>query len=579
MIAQIKQQRIILLLVASLFVFHIFSKDITNPYERPIAGDAQAYYAYLPALFIYQDLDYKFIQSDAAQYYPNGEIKDFVKEVEGADGNTEMVNKTFPGVAVLYTPFFLIAHGCAYLFGFPADGFSSIYQLWFDIGLWFYFLLGLIFLRKVLLKFDFSDRIATISTVAIALATNIFFYTVYDQSVTHVYNFCMINILIWCLLKFKENQNAKWIILSVGLLALIGITRPTNILVLGLVFFFFPSLDFYKTIFRTIFAKQNVIKVLFMGVLIVSIPLALWKAQTGNWIVYSYGEEGFDFSSPHFGEFIFSYMKGWMTYTPFVIPVLLFGLLLLFKTDKKRALVALSFYIISVYIFSSWWCWYYGAGMSQRVMIDHYILLAFLLATVLKFVWDKNSLRIAFLTLSFLLAGLNIVQAYQIKSGIISFGSSTSEQYWDNFLSFQKKAIIYPAEHWELKEDLELGVYGFATQVNETQEYSASFESEIKQIDLGSKVIISFEAFATTDIIETRMVLVLQDENEMEVPGFPYFLKEYVVQDEWIKMEFMFEPLQAYRGQAKVFFWNAASKEKVQFKNVRYQHYFSEEYY
>ena len=272
-------------------------------------------------------------------------------------------------------------------------------------------------------------------------------------------------------------------------------------------------------------------------------------------------------------------MKGWMTYTPFVIPVLGLGLLLLFKSDKKRALIALTFYVISIYIFSSWWCWYYGAGMSQRVMIDHYILLAFLFATILKYVWDKNGLRIGFLTVCFLLAGLNVVQAYQIKSGIISFGSSTSEQYWDNFLSLQKKAKIYPADHWGLREDVTLGLSVFETQVNENQEYSASFDLEIKPLELGSKVIISFEAQAKTKIIESRMVLILQDENGIEVPGFPYFLKEYVVQDEWVKMEFMFEPLQAYQGSVKVFFWNAGSTEEVQFRNVGYQHYYSEEYY
>jgi len=75
------------------------------------------------------------------------------------------------------------------------------------------------------------------------------------------------------------------------------------------------------------------------------------------------------------------------------------------------------------------------------------------------------------------------------------------------------------------------------------------------------------------------MVLVLQDETGIEVPGFPYFLKEYVVQDDWVKMEFMFEPLQTYQGQVKVFFWNAASTENVRFKNVGYKHFYSEEYY
>src|SRR5690606_14477207 len=194
MIAFLKQERFILLFVAAAFIFHLFQKDLRDPYQKPIAGDAQAYYAYLPALFIYNDLEYEFMESHAAKYYPEDGIKDFRFKSNG-----RTVNKTFPGDEVMYTPYFLADHFSALIFGFEADGFSNIYQFWFDLGLWFYFLFGLIFLRKLLEKLQFSSKIALFSTILIGFGTNMFFYTVYDQSVTHIHNFFMINGLLLCL--------------------------------------------------------------------------------------------------------------------------------------------------------------------------------------------------------------------------------------------------------------------------------------------------------------------------------------------------------------------------------------------
>lgn len=582
----LKEQRPILLLVLLLFVFHLFSKDVSNPYERPIAGDAQAYYAYLPAIFIYGDLDYKFIESHAKPYYSQGAIKDFVIELE--DG--ERVNKTFPGVTVLYSPFFFIAHASALILGKPADGFSTIYQLWFDIGVWFYFLLGLVFMRKVLEKLDFSSKTAVFCVFFVAFGTNIFFYTIYDQSVTHVHNFFMINGLILCLLNFNENPQTKWMLRSLALLCLIGITRPTNILVLGLVLFFFPNRSFYIGLLKKI-KKKDILKYIYVVVVILSLPFILWKVQTGHWIVYSYGEEGFNFKNPHFFEFLFSYTKGWMTYTPIVIPILIGGFWLLYKKNKVQFAIGLSFYLLAIYIFSSWWCWYYGAGMSQRVMIDHYILLGFLLALIIKHLSEKPMFKIAFLSMLLLFTAFNVVQAYQIRYGILKNGSATKEQYWDNFLVLQQRAIVYPKEHWKVVEKISFAKLmpksgpfeivnktNWYTEVKANQQYSATSSEIIQDLKPGSKVIFSFEAKAISDVIDTRAVLLLNSNGTSEEIGFTFFIKEYVVQNEWIKMEFLLEPNQAFSDYMKVFFWNGGTEEHVQFRNIKYTAYFTEEY-
>lgn len=589
MINFLKKQRAILLLVLGLFTFHLLSKDITNPYERPISGDAQAYYSYLPALFIYQDLDYTFIESEAKQHYANGHIKDFIYEVDG-----QKVNKTFPGVAVLYSPFFFAGHLSAKILGKPADGFSSIYQLWFDIGIWVYFFFGLVFMRKVLEKLNFTSKTALFTTFLIALATNVFFYTVYDQSVTHIHNFFMINGLILCLLNFKEDQKTKWLLIALGLLILIGITRPTNIMVVGLVVFFFPTLSFYRDIFSRIFSKE-VWKFALLAIPLIFIPFVLWKAQTGNWVVYSYGDEGFDFAHPHFFEFLFSYTKGWMTYTPFVLPVLVFGFILLFKQNKLRFAIAIVFYLLAVYVFSSWWCWYYGAGMSQRVMIDHYILLAFLLATTIKYLFGRPRLLKFSSVIVLLLVFFNIAQAYQIKKGILQFGSATQEQYWNNFLVFENKAKVYPKEHWKLVEELSLmknppikgenyqfySRYDWSTSTSFQNTYSAVSSEYLRNSKLSkeSKLVLSFEVEALSKVENSRAVLIFQNnENYQEEVNFPVYFKGFERTNEWTHMEFLIEPGRAFTDTIKLFFWNGNSQEELNYRNASLKHYKTDQY-
>ncbi|MFT5818933.1 MAG: hypothetical protein ACI8ZM_000154 [Crocinitomix sp.] len=583
MIRRITSYKTPLLLTLALLVLHFAQKDFSNPYERPIAGDAQAYYAYLPATFIYGDFSYEFIPEINAKYYPESHQKSFLKPV--GDGK---VNKTFPGVALLYLPFFLMAHTLALIFGADADGYSNIYQVCFDLGLWTYLFLGLVFFIKVLQKMAISKRIAVWSSLIVLLGTNMVFYSVYDQSVTHIYNFFMINALLYYLIKFKENKQFKPLGVALFLFALIGITRPTNVLVVGLIFFFIPDLKFYKSLFSYCFQAKNIIRIvpILGGVLI--IPFILWKVQTGNWVVYSYGDEGFNFSNPHLSEFLFSYLKGWFIYTPLLLLILLVGFYFLFKSNKKRFTIALFFYAMCIYVFSSWWCWYYGAGMGQRVMIDHYILAGFLLAIILQNIQSSTVKKWLFGSFAFLCIGLNFAQAYQIRHGILTGGSATVDQYWDNFLSFEKKAQVYPHEHWVLEELESLtlspedpaitkgqsymvdGIW--SVQVSSYDNYSASLESNLKNLRKGSKVSIAFEARARDLIQETRVILDLDGKRQI------FTLSPYLKKDEWVKIEYLIEPQELMVNPMLLYFWNGGSEEKVEFKNMQFKHYFSEDY-
>lgn len=583
MIPFLKEHRFSFTVLSVLLLIQSFTVDLTNPFRKPIAGDAQGYYAYLPAVFIYQDLTFEFMQKIQSEYYVPSTAKKFLNDVNG-----RKVNKYFPGQALMYAPFFFTAHGGALLLDLPADGFSYIYQFFFLVGFWFYFFLGLVFFKKVLQHFEINLGIIHLSVIVLVFGTNVFFYSVFDQTVTHIYNFFLCNLLIFLLLSLKQSFSSLKLLCFYAVLALVGIIRPTNILILGVFLFFIPDLNFWKAFIKESIRFKNVWKILVSCLAIVMIPIVLWKIQTGNWIVYSYGRELFYFDSPHIIDFLFSYTKGWFVYTPVMLFILAVGFWHLWKTDRSRFWVGIFFFLVAIYIFSCWWCWYYGAGMSQRVMIDFYIIPGYLIALILSKYKMSSMIRKLSYSIIALSVFLNVAQAYQIKSGILRWGSPTKEEYWSNFLSFQKKAQLFPPDAWKLESqgsvnlsangDIIKGIPAIDAgvsflEVNKTNEYSAVGTTKILTFKKGSKLVMSFECRSDDEVMESRIVFVLNNGG-----SFVFYPSDYVSAD-WTKMDFLIEPEENLSTPVEFFLWNAGSEEQLQMRSVSWKLYFTDEYF
>ncbi|HEY4797943.1 MAG TPA: hypothetical protein VII99_02590, partial [Bacteroidia bacterium] len=70
-----------------------------------IEFDGKGYYAYLPSIFIYHDLQYGFFESVEKKYHSCNECADYRENIHG-----KIVDKYYAGVAMAASPFFLIAH-------------------------------------------------------------------------------------------------------------------------------------------------------------------------------------------------------------------------------------------------------------------------------------------------------------------------------------------------------------------------------------------------------------------------------------------------------------------------------------
>jgi len=106
--------------------------------EATLSWDVMGYYLYLPAAIIYKDLKkLSFKDQIIKDYHPTtGFYQAFLHE----SGNYVM---KYPiGLAILYLPFFLIAHLLAIIGGYPTDGFSLPYQMGISWGSIFMACLG-----------------------------------------------------------------------------------------------------------------------------------------------------------------------------------------------------------------------------------------------------------------------------------------------------------------------------------------------------------------------------------------------------------------------------------------------------
>ena len=98
-----------------------------------INWDVTSYYSYLPATFIYGDLTLEFLKK-----YPEKKFEEHHQFFYQIAPNGNRVCKFTMGMAILYSPFFFLAHGCAHLFNYIADGFSLPYEFFLNLSCLFY---------------------------------------------------------------------------------------------------------------------------------------------------------------------------------------------------------------------------------------------------------------------------------------------------------------------------------------------------------------------------------------------------------------------------------------------------------
>ena len=401
-----------------------------DSWKNILGADAKGYYAYLPAVFVYQDLNFGFFDEiEKEKYFNENGLYEYRYTHDG-----HLINKYYSGTAIAQLPFFLASHLLSESLGFEADGYSKPYIISLTIGSLIYLFIGLLYLSSLLKLFEIKKWNNAFVLIAFTFGSNLFCYSVIDIGMSHIYSFTLISFFLYHVKLYFTTFKGKHIYLIALALGLIVLIRPVNVLIV----FSIPFLAGSKIQLREGFTllirkyKFTTIVSIILGLSIVSIQFIIYKISTGSFFVYSYGGEGFNFLSPHMIDILFSYRKGLFLYTPIFL-VSLIGIYFMYQKSKFQTIALIVFLIFLVYILSSWWNWWYGGSFSSRVFVDFIPFFAILLGTAL-FSVNSTTPRIALISLLTIVIALCQIQMFQYRYYFIHYENMDMEKYWDVFL-------------------------------------------------------------------------------------------------------------------------------------------------
>jgi hypothetical protein len=423
---------IVILTIASAFFYKNWKTDWFN-----FNGDSLGYYSYLPAVFIHHDID----NLDLTTFHRVKTALNITKFEElhqdfhtGNIVNGKRLILYTSGVAMLQTPFFLIAHAVAKPLGYEADGYSQPYKTAIFFGNIFYVMLSLWFLRKILRGYDFSELTVSLTLFLIAFGTNLYYFTTYSGYMSHSYLFALYAFLIWHTIQFYAKPNAKNMFLMGFFTGLIAVTRPLDalIVIIPLLYGIFSWTDLKQRFQFFINHKQLVALGLVGAFLALSPQLIYWKQITGHWVFNSYLDNAFVYKWTQIREGLIGFKNGWLVYTPIMFFALI-GIYFMWKKKESntalRLPIALFFppYICYVYF---WWCYNYINGFGSRPMIDTYALLAIPLSIFIERIVKMRWLFSLWLILAAFLTWLNVIQTYQMTANLLVSEESNATFWW-----------------------------------------------------------------------------------------------------------------------------------------------------
>ncbi len=425
--------KVALLIIFIIYIFILFNQSRWKKETGVIESDAIGYYGYLTSLFIYHDVTLEFIEKYEGPH-------NFIYWFDKTPDNKNII-KYSCGLSYLYSPFFFLGHLTSKITGYEADGYTTPYKFFLQIGGVIFALIGLFFIRKVLL-FWYSDKIAIFTLLTIGLFTNLLYYATIENTMPHVYNFALISIFLYYTIIWYEKKKIIDIVKLGFIFGLISLIRPTNgLIIIIFLLYKISSLKELKERFILFMGQFHALLIFTAIVFIIWTPQFLyWHEITGHYIYYSYGvsDETFNFVHSHFLNGLFSYRNGWLPYTPIMVFAIL-GLFLKSFAKTGFQVSTVVFLIFFIYITYSWWCWWYGGSFGSRPMIDMYTLLSIPLAgTIQKLVtFNKKHIQLSIISIMLIFALKGGYANFQYKYGTINYHAMTKEAYWKGFFKLK----------------------------------------------------------------------------------------------------------------------------------------------
>lgn len=410
---------LIFLFASAWSVYHEYYR---GGFKKTINIDGIGYNAYLPALLIHdQNLSWdcynRVLEKSPAL---ENQLQDFRKTT--ASG--KFVNKYPPGLAITQLPFWTIAWAY-YGFSRSISGYEMPFQIAVFSNNLFWLLLGLWLFSLFLIKKGCSGNRVLLINLILLFCTNLFHFITFDNCLTHPVTLGFSLAAFYFLEQYRSSELRKYWLIFLGILVLLFLLRPPNILMIPLFVCYYLWADGKLKIPRS----MDLLTAILFAFLAVFIYLGDLKLQTGKWLVYSYQNEKFVFNQWHFWDVLAGYRCGMFLYTPVWLLIILFW----FKNPNKRLIVSFGLGLVLVtYLISSWSEFCYGCRLGNRPMIDYYGFLIVPLAGV-KLNLKKYQLWIIAILLVFFLY-YNQILHYQYRHYLLDWCDVKKEQFWNIFL-------------------------------------------------------------------------------------------------------------------------------------------------
>ena len=409
-------KRSLFLVLSGVMIFLTFNKHSKSGYfnyHSEIWADKAGYYVYLPATFKYQ--------FDTSQFPDSIDVKTG-NGFELRDDNKVITKYTY-GVALMQMPFYLAGELYSGITGKRDNGFGRVSHAIINIAAVFYLMLGIYFLYGVL-NSRLSASVTIITLFTIVLGTNLFYYSIDDTGMSHVYSFALFSGFLYVIsVGDKQLFNLRQLILISFIAALIVFIRPLNAIFVAAVFLL--KILSGEMNYRQV-AKLSIYSLLCF--IVVLIPQMLyWDYAHGELLVYSYGNEGFDFTNPRLLTTLFAPKNGLILYSPLFSLIIWSIVKRSFRESHKWiSLVSIFTFLLITFLFSSWWTPDFGCSYGARSYVEYLVLFSIPFGYLTQEIWNKGGWQKWFFSiLMFACVAFNMKLIYTYDQCFMGEG------YWD----------------------------------------------------------------------------------------------------------------------------------------------------
>ena len=404
--------------------------SFADVYSR-IGGDGVEYYVPLRSILLDHDLDF---------------ANDFAG-LGAAPVKTRAGEATtrFPvGMALLWAPHFLLAHGLALLAracggSNPADGFAPIYHLALTRASFLYGLAGLL-LVEALLRRLYGRGVALLATLAIWLATPLHFYMEVNPSMAHAASAFSASCLLVTWRRARGTVRVgPWLLVGCcgGLLALV---RTYDAALLAM-----PALDLLIRERRR--AWQPLAAFLAGPMLAALLQTLFWLVLYGpGFVAIVLRQSGAVRIAPHILDVLFAARHGLFAWTPLYLVAVLGWILLVRREWQFGALLLLGF-ALTLTLTSATVDWWAADSFGQRRMLGLTPFFALGLGEALAFACRRPLVPLACLIAA--LSFWTLQFEYVFNSQVVA--SKNQAVTLDRLVTAQAEATLHDllrAERW-----------------------------------------------------------------------------------------------------------------------------------